>query len=63
MKTKRNIGIGATLSEVKQAYSKALEGKTLYNNWLIAGTDYGGLMFEFGLDNKVKSIFLGAKVE
>lgn len=60
-KTSRNIGIGSTYDETFKAYKNEIstpESKEA----LIAGTIYGGLIFEME-NNKVKTIFIGAAAE
>lgn len=62
LKTKRRIGIGSDISEVKQAYPKAIDPSFSDSLSIVAGTNYGGLIFNFE-DQKVKQIFLGAAAE
>lgn len=62
LKTKRRIGIGSDISEVKLAYPKAIDPSFSDSLSIVAGTNYGGLIFNFE-DQKVKQIFLGAAAE
>lgn len=60
--TQRGIGINASIEEVKQAYQKAIESTELQDDYLVAGSAYGGLVFTFK-DDRVAAIFLGASAE
>lgn len=62
LKTKRRIGIGSDISEVKNAYIKAIDPAFSDSLSIVAGTTYGGLIFSFE-GQKVKQIFLGAAAE
>lgn len=60
--TARGIGVNASIAEVKQAYQKAIESTELQDNYLVAGSVYGGLVFKFKND-RVEELFLGARAE
>ena len=63
LKTKRGIQIGNSESAVTKAYQKERNAEDSQPKQLfVAGSVYGGLMFEFKND-KVESIFLGAGAE
>lgn len=61
-KTKRRVGIGSSADEVKTAYKKAYNKKESDTGKIVAGTVFGGIIFELE-NNFVKSIFLGAASE
>ncbi|NJN78727.1 MAG: hypothetical protein HC803_10725 [Saprospiraceae bacterium] len=61
-KTARNIGIGSTYDEVLQAYNAEISTPE-NTSTLIAGTIYGGIIFQFSEENKVNNIFIGAGAE
>jgi|AntRauTorckE5430_2_1112549.scaffolds.fasta_scaffold12460_3 hypothetical protein len=61
-KTSRNIGIGSTYDDVLQAYKNEIstpENPTT----LIAGSIYGGIIFQFSDEKKVNNIFIGEAAE
>ena len=59
LKTKRNIGIGNSIEDVQIAYKELIDYKSSNSRCIIAGTIYGGMIFN--VENKiVKSIFIGA---
>ncbi len=58
----RGIQIGDSEEKIRKAYPIAIANNQKINNWIIAGTTHGGLMFEIEND-KVKTMFLGVKVE
>lgn len=60
--TERGIGLNASIADVKQAYKKAIESTELEDDYLVAGSVYGGLIFKFKND-RVEEIFLGARAE
>lgn len=60
MKTSRGIGIGSPASEVAKAYPR--NASESGDEQFVAGTLYGGLLFELA-DGQVDSIFLGASAE
>lgn len=62
LKTKRRIGIGSDITDVKLAYPKAIDPAFSDSSSLVAGTTYGGVIFNFE-DQKVKQIFIGAAAE
>ena len=61
-KTTRNIGIGSNMEEVQTAYRQEINAKSSNTETIIAGTVYGGIIFNFE-NKKVKSIFIGASAE
>jgi hypothetical protein len=61
-KTSRNIGIGSTYEDVLQAYKSEISTPENRSS-LIAGTIYGGIIFQFSDENKVNNIFIGAAAE
>jgi len=62
LKTTRRIGIGSTEAQVKTAYASAIDPDLSSTESIVAGSYYGGLIFQ--LENgKVTSIFLGAAAE
>ena len=61
-KTSRNIGIGSTYDDVLQAY-KAEISTPENPTTLIAGSIYGGIIFQFSDKNKVNNIFIGSAAE
>ena len=63
LKTNRNIGIGSTKKDVLKAYEKEINTKDANDpSYIVAGTQYGGVMFEIEND-LVSSIFIGAAAE
>jgi len=60
--TNRRIQIGSPKIEVMSNYKMAIVDTLGYNNHIVAGTVYGGLIFQFKQDTVV-SIFLGAAAE
>jgi len=60
--TNRRIQIGSPKIEVMSNYKLAIADTLGYNNHIVAGTVYGGLIFQFKQDSVV-SIFLGAAAE
>ena len=62
LKTKRNIGIGSTVEDVKTAYDDVIDKSFIESEMIIAGTFYGGLIFKIEND-KVTSISAGAVAE
>lgn len=61
-KTTRNIGIGSSYEDVLQAY-KAEISTPENRSTLVAGSIYGGIIFQFSDENKVNNIFIGAAAE
>lgn len=63
-KSIRKIGIGSSREAVMKAYEKEIDRESLAQNknTIIAGTIYGGIMFDIKND-KVEMIFLGAGAE
>lgn len=63
LKTRRGIGIGATYSDVEDAYGPEKdEENSAPPSTFVAGSPYGGLMFSFER-GKVTKILLGAAAE
>jgi hypothetical protein len=62
LKTSRNIGIGSSIDEVKAAYKEELNETYSTYKSLVAGSVYGGIIFNF--ENwKVSSVFIGSAAE
>jgi orotate phosphoribosyltransferase-like protein len=61
-KTSRNIGIGSTHEEVFQAYKAEISTPEMTST-LVAGTIYGGIIFQFSEGSKVNNIFIGSAAE
>lgn len=63
-KSIRKIGIGSSREAVMKAYEKEIDKESLAQNkdTIIAGSIYGGIMFDIKKD-KVEMIFLGAGAE
>lgn len=62
LKTSRDVGIGSTYSEVKNAYEGLTNNIGADSVTIIVGSIYGGLVFNFE-DNKVSRVFIGASAE
>jgi hypothetical protein len=62
LKTKRRIGIGSDFKDVKHAYKKAIDPEFSGPKGIVAGTIYGGIIFNFE-HKKVTEIFIGAAAE
>ncbi|CAN5916186.1 hypothetical protein BH11BAC7_BH11BAC7_10600 [soil metagenome] len=62
LKTSRNIGIGSSFQEVKDAYRDVLAEKQDEEQALLAGSIYGGIIFSFE-NGKLSSVFIGAAAE
>jgi len=62
LKTKKHIGIGSEYEKVQAAYKDKIDKSASNTETLVAGSIYGGLIFNFE-DKKVKSIFIGASAE
>jgi hypothetical protein len=60
--TTKGIGIGSSREKVIAAYRAAWNKKQSREDYFVAGSVYGGLMFGFQ-DGKVINIFLGAAAE
>ena len=61
-KTKRNIGIGSRIDEVRTAYQSEIDPASSSSSSITAGTHYGGVIF--GIENKkVNQIFIGIAAE
>lgn len=62
LKTSRNIGVGSSMKEVKEAYKEELAENIGDEPTLIAGSIYGGIIFNFE-NGKLSSVFIGAAAE
>ena len=63
LKTRRGIGIGSTVQDVKTAYANELNPNfSPESSSLLAGTVYGGILFSLQ-DGAVSRIFIGAAAE
>jgi hypothetical protein len=62
LKTKQGIHIGSSERDVSHAYGREKDSEASTNNVFVAGSAYGGLVFQFQ-NGKVASIFLGASAE
>ncbi|WP_017307121.1 hypothetical protein [Spirulina subsalsa] len=62
LQTRQNIGIGSSRTSVEQAYQEYGQVTPENPNTFIAGTVYGGIIFEFEED-QVTHIFIGAAAE
>ncbi|NVO02939.1 MAG: hypothetical protein HXX09_09605 [Bacteroidetes bacterium] len=61
-KTKRKIGIGSRVDEVRTAYQEEIDPASSSASSIAAGTHYGGVIF--GIENKkVNQIFIGIAAE
>lgn len=58
----RNICIGSSREQVQNAYQKAIANNSKENSSIVAGTVYGGIIFDIK-DGKVVKIFIGATAE
>jgi hypothetical protein len=61
-KTSRNVGIGSTYDDVLQTYKKEISTPESLTT-LIAGSIYGGIIFQFSDEKKVNNIFIGSAAE
>lgn len=62
LKTSRDIGIGSSYEDVYQAYKNEISTPDNPST-LIAGTIYGGIIFQFSDADVVNNIFIGAAAE
>ena len=60
--TKRGIRIGSTEQDVRKAYKKEWNREDSSKDSFVAGSVYGGIIFQFN-NGKVDRIFLGAAAE
>ncbi len=61
-KTSKQIGIGSSLDELKKAYSESINPEFSGEDYVVAGTIYGGIVFN--LENlKVRSIYIGISAD
>jgi len=58
LKTSKQIGIGSTIDDVRNAYSEAVNPELSDSTEIVAGTSYGGVVFDFR-NNKVRTIYIG----
>jgi len=58
LKTSRQIGIGSNINDVRKAYSEVVNPGLSDTTEIVAGTTYGGVVFDFR-NNKVKTIYIG----
>lgn len=61
-KTNKGVAIGSSKADVEKAYKNQIDASIVDSENLIAGSIYGGLMFDIK-DGKVASMFLGAGAE
>lgn len=62
LSTKRGIRIGSAESTVMKAYKVEWDRESSKSGYFVAGSVYGGLIFQFK-NSKVSQIFLGAAAE
>lgn len=62
LKTTKQIGIGSTKQAVQKAYDQSINKTNSESDVIVAGTIYGGIIFNFE-DGKVKNIFFGSSAE
>lgn len=62
LKTGKGIGMGSTFQETKNAYQGLIDTEASNDSILVAGSVYGGLIFNFK-NGKVSRMFLGAAAE
>ncbi len=58
LKTSRQIGIGSNFDDVRKAYSEVINPELSDSTEIVAGTSYGGVVFDFR-NNKVRTIYIG----
>lgn len=61
--TAKGIKIGSTKADVVKAYGSFEDKELAKKDTFIAGSIYGGIIFTFGKDGKVREIFFGAAAE
>ena len=61
-KTSKGISIGSNYQDVEKAYKDYLNTEFSYKESIVAGSNYGGVIFSFK-NEKVASIFVGASAE
>lgn len=61
-KTKKNIGIGSSYTEVMNAYEKEIDPSATDKSIITIGSVYGGIIIHFKKD-KAEKIFVGAAAE
>lgn len=61
-KTSRNIGIGNAETDIRTAYREEINPQDSRANRLVAGTIYGGVIFQLQ-DGLISSVFIGAAAE
>lgn len=62
LQTQRGIGIGSTEAEVAKAYGPFRNGESSTPERFVAGSDFGGVIFNFE-QGRVSGIFIGAASE
>lgn len=62
LKTSRNMGIGSTAAQIREAYGALINSEESKDSVLVVGSIYGGLIFNLR-DGKAVQIFLGAAAE
>jgi len=62
LKSARGIGVGSPLADVQKAYAAEFNKEESKPGVFVAGTIYGGLIFNFKAD-KVSVMYLGAAAE
>jgi len=64
-KTERGIQIGSSRNDVLEAYADVIneEENSIFNNGIVAGSIYGGIIFHMDGTDKVTEIFIGASAE
>jgi hypothetical protein len=62
LRTTRNIGIGSSYAEVREAYKGFIDESSSDLTLITVGSVYGGILFSFK-DEKVETIFFGAAAE
>ncbi len=61
-KTSKGISIGSNYQDVEKAYKDYLNTEFSYKESIVAGSNYGGVIFSFK-NGKVASVFVGASAE
>jgi hypothetical protein len=62
LRTSRGIGIGSALADVQKAYAAEFNKEDSKDGVFVAGSIYGGLIFDFKA-GKVSAMFLGPAAE
>ncbi len=61
-KTRANMGIGNTYTEVQEAYKRDIDASATDKEQITVGSIYGGIIFTFK-NEKATGVFLGAAAE